>query len=83
MYVCTLFMFFRFVGAEPAYFDGGSPAFFSSGYLGVSKLFPSCSCACVSWEFALQVEAKIFELQEAMADRGYSDIEIEEKVTKS
>ncbi len=27
------------------------------------------------------MEAKIFELQEAMADRGYSDIEIEEKVT--
>ena len=30
--------------------------------------------------FPWQVEAKIFELQEAMADRGYSDIEIEEKV---
>lgn len=27
-----------------------------------------------------KVEAKIFELQEAMADRGYSDVEIEEKV---
>ncbi|CAN0417870.1 unnamed protein product, partial [Ectocarpus sp. 13 AM-2016] len=27
-----------------------------------------------------KVEAKIFELQEAMADRGYSDAEIEEKV---
>ncbi|CAN0166830.1 unnamed protein product [Ectocarpus sp. 13 AM-2016] len=26
-----------------------------------------------------KVEAKIFELQEAMADRGYSDAEIEEK----
>ena len=47
------------------------------------NFFRLCSCACVSWEFALQVEAKIFELQEAMADRGYSDIEIEEKVAKS
>ena len=27
-----------------------------------------------------QVEAKIFELQEAMAERGYSDAEIEAKV---
>ncbi|CAN0090857.1 unnamed protein product [Ectocarpus sp. 6 AP-2014] len=29
-----------------------------------------------------KVEAKIFELQEAMADRGYSDAEIEEKVAE-
>lgn len=26
------------------------------------------------------MEAKIFELQEAMAERGFSDVEIEEKV---
>ena len=29
---------------------------------------------------SFQVEAKIFELQEAMVERGFSDVEIEEKV---
>ncbi|CAN0129497.1 unnamed protein product, partial [Laminaria digitata] len=29
-----------------------------------------------------KVEAKIFELQEAMAERGFSDVEIEEKVAE-
>lgn len=47
-----------------------------------------CSSLChrpgvirVSLYFLVQVEAKIFELQEAMADRGYSDAEIEDKVS--
>lgn len=43
-----------------------------------------CWCWCWLWRFlrgwSRQVEAKIFELQEAMADRGYTDAEIEEKV---
>lgn len=41
---------------------------------------PSSSGGCVCVCYSLQVEAKIFELQEAMVERGFSDVEIEEKV---
>lgn len=44
-----------------------------------SLAFPSRLCTSVLVNVP-QIEAKIFELQEAMAERGYSDAEIEAKV---